>query len=184
MPVESKPDAIQIRRIRPDDGESLRDARLRGLQEAPEAFGQTTLEAQARPDEEWHRTARAAAAGDQRAWFLAEMAATSPAEPTVVGLVLGRRRPPDTVMIFSMWVDPRVRRLGVGRRLIDAVEEWAHEWGATQTVLWVFAANQPALRFYARLGFTSVPNGPDAEAGFQYGASAMTRTIPSPEPSA
>ena len=53
-------------------------------------------------------------------------------------------------------------------------------WGATQTVLWVFASNEPALRFYARLGFSIVAEGPDAEAGYQYGASAMTRPIPSP----
>ena len=181
--AEASPD-IQLRRIEPSDGQLLRAARLRGLAEAPEAFGQTTLEAEARPEEEWHRTARAAASGDQRAWFLAEMAATSPAgataPPTVVGLVLGRRRPPDTVMVFSMWVDPAVRRLGVGRRLIEAVEAWARTWGATQTVLWVFAANEPALRFYLRLGFSVVADGPDAEAGYQYGASAMTRPIPSP----
>ena len=83
-------------------------------------------------------------------------------------------------MVFSMWVDPAVRRLGVGRRLIEAVETWAQAWGATQTVLWVFASNEPALRFYRRLGFSVVADGPDAEAGYQYGASAMTRPIPSP----
>jgi len=174
------PHDILVRRIRPTDGMLLRATRLRGLEDSPEAFGQTTLEARARPEEEWQRTARAAAAGDQRAWFVAETAPASPVQAGVVGLVFGRRRPPGTVMIFSMWVDPAVRRMGVGRRLIAAVEAWAGEWGATQTVLWVFAANEPALRFYARLGFVIIPDGPDAEAGHQYGAAALSRSIPSP----
>ena len=70
-----------------------------------------------------------------------------------MGLVLGRRRPPTTLLIFSMWVDPAVRRAGIGGRLIATAERWAVGWGARESALWVFAANEPALRFYVRIGY-------------------------------
>jgi GNAT superfamily N-acetyltransferase len=94
-----------------------------------------------------------------------------------VGLVLGRRRPPDTVLVFSMWVEPAVRRRGVGAQLIDGIDEWARAWGATSTLLWVFAANEPAIRFYQRIGFIIEATGPDAETGIPYGAFAMRRLL-------
>jgi GNAT superfamily N-acetyltransferase len=172
---------VRIRRITPNDGPVLRDLRVRSLSDAPDAFGQTVEEAAGQPDSEWVALARAAAQGERRAWFLAELqdAGTRPEEgPSVVGLVLGRRRPPDTLLIFSMWVDPSVRRGGVGRALIDRAESWAAGWGARRSVLWVFAANEPAIRFYLRLGFRTEMEGDDARTGANYGALAMSRPIP------
>jgi GNAT superfamily N-acetyltransferase len=195
-------DALTIRRIRGDEGPLLRTLRLRSLAEAPEAFGQTLEEAIGRPDDEWAAQARQAAEGDRRAWFIAELpldrsdgrgsvelggeapggrvGARSPLDPDVgdrtpVGLVLGRRRPPDTALVFSMWVDPRVRRRGIGALLIDAIDDWAERWGAASTLLWVFAANEPAIRFYQRIGFEVETTGPEADAGVPYGAFAMRR---------
>lgn len=151
----------------------LRDLRLRSLADSPEAFGQPLDDAVARPGAEWAAQARAASEGDRRAWFIAGVAEA--AEP--VGIVLVRRRPPDVALVFSMWVDPRVRGAGVGRGLIDAASEWASSWGADRVVLWVVAGNEPAFRFYQRLGFTWLESGPDADSGAAYGALAMTRPI-------
>jgi GNAT superfamily N-acetyltransferase len=161
--------------MREDEAGLLRDLRLRSLSDAPEAFGQTAGEAAGRVDEEWRQQVRAAASGERRAWFVAE--SSFPAR--AVGLVNGRRRPPDEVMVFSMWVEPESRRLGVGRELIDALEAWARDWGARRSVLWVFAGNEPALRFYERLGFTLENDTPDAQIGRSYGALAMSRPTPS-----
>lgn len=174
------PGEVRIRRIRPDEGELLRATRLRGLEETPEAFGQSLEEALARPAEEWRTSARAASVGDRRIWLLAERQDDALPHPAVVGLVLGRRRPPDTVMLFSMWVDPDARRAGIGRQLIEELEQWAAGWGAIRTVLWVFAGNEPAIRFYQRLGFEIVEDGADALTGAQYGAHAMSRQIGHP----
>ena len=76
-----------------------------------------------------------------------------------------------------MWVDPDARRTGAGRALIDAVEEWSRGWGARRVVLWVFGTNEGAQRFYERIGFRFVPDGPDAESGLSYGAAAMERML-------
>ncbi|MDQ3553398.1 MAG: GNAT family N-acetyltransferase [Chloroflexota bacterium] len=167
---------LHIRRIGPDDAALLRELRLRSLADSPEAFGQPLDDAVARPEAEWVAQARAASEGDRRAWFFAE--AGGPGEVAgPVGIVLVRRRPPDVALVFSMWVDPRARRAGVGRALIQTASEWAASWGADRVVLWVVAGNEPACRFYQRLGFTWSASGPDADAGRAYGALAMTKAI-------
>lgn len=74
-----------------------------------------------------------------------------------------------------MWVAPEARRLGVGAALIDEVDVWGRSWDATRIVLWVIAGNEPAMRFYDRIGFLLLNDGPDAESGRAYGAFAMER---------
>jgi RimJ/RimL family protein N-acetyltransferase len=44
-------------------------------------------------------------------------------------------------------------------------------------VLWVFAANEPAIRFYERLGFAVELEGDDSASGRAYGALAMSRHV-------
>jgi GNAT superfamily N-acetyltransferase len=160
-----------LRRIRADEGPLLRDLRLRSLADAPQAFGQSPDDAAGRSEADWQAQARAASQGDRRAWFIAEVSETP------VGLVLARRRPPDDALIFSMWVEPEHRRAHVGERLIEAVRDWALGWGCRRMVLWVFAANEPAIRFYDRLGFRTEVEGPDADSGRAYGALAMSVAI-------
>lgn len=172
MPVSET--GITIRRIRPDEGLVLRDLRLRSLADAPDAFGQSQAEAGARPAADWHRNARQSSLGDNRIWLLAEDAGGP------VGLVQGRKRRPATLLLFSMWVDPKARRHGVGRALVEALEDWAIGWGGQETILWVFGGNLPAIRFYRELGFESIGEGPDAESGADYGALAMRRDIQTP----
>ena len=170
---------VRVRRIRADEGAQLKALRLRALAEEPEAFGESVVAAEARDEAEYAARARAASDGDRRAWFMADLdpEAHSVAEPIVVGLAMGRRRPPDTCMVFSVWVADRARGRGVGRALVDAIASWARSWGAITLVLWVYRTNQPAIRFYERLGFTVQGDGPDAELGAPHGALAMMRGI-------
>jgi len=163
--------SVSVERIRPDEGPVLRDIRLRSLLDAPEAFGQRHDEAAATADSEWDATARASAEGNRRVWFFAR--SEGDAEP--IGVVQARRRQPLDCLLFSMWVAPEARRLGVGTLLIDAVRDWGASWGARCVVLWLLAANEPAMRFYDRIGFTVLAAGPDAESGHAYGALAMER---------
>jgi GNAT superfamily N-acetyltransferase len=160
-----------IRRLREDEWLLLRDVRLAALRDAPEAFGQPLENAAAQPASEWQSMARAAARGDRRAWFVAEL------EERAVGIVQARRRAPHDCLVFSMWVAPDARRAGVGRGLLRAVDDWAGGWGARQVVLWVIAGNETALGFYRRLGFRVLDGGPDVESGAAYGALALSRPI-------
>lgn len=162
---------ITVRRIRSTDGQLLQALRLRSLSDDPNAFGQSAADAMARDQSDWLHQARQASEGDRRAWFIAE-----DANGRGVGLVQGRRRPPAELLIFSMWVDAELRRAGIGRQLMDAVESWARQWGATHSVLWVFGTNEPAIRFYRRLGFSVELETDDADSGRSYGALAMSRS--------
>jgi GNAT superfamily N-acetyltransferase len=162
---------MAIRRIRIDEGPLLRELRLRALDDAPDAFGQRVPDAMAISESEWRATARVSSHGTGRAWFLAD------GPDGVVGMVQGRRRPVDTLLVFSMWVDPAARRLGLGRGLIEAAESWARTWNGRRTLLWVLDGNEPARRFYERLGFSVVLHGPDAELGARHASFPMTRAI-------
>jgi RimJ/RimL family protein N-acetyltransferase len=163
--------AVSIERIKASEWQTLRDIRLRSLQDSPEAFGQRYDEAAATTDEEWKSIARSSATGNRRTWIFARDDTGSP-----IGVVQGRRRPPQDCLLFSMWVDPQARGLGVGRGLVDAIQDWADAWGAERVVLWVLAANEPAMRFYDRIGFSVLNDGPDAISGHSYGAFAMQRS--------
>ncbi len=169
--MSERAERISIRRVSPNDAALLRDVRLRCLADAPAAFGQTVEDASALPMAEWQRRARQASRGRQRSWLLARRG------ERVVGVVHGRRRGSDTLLLFSMWVDADVRRQGIGRRLIERLEKWARGWGAQQTILWVYARNEAAIDFYARLGFTRIQHGQDVEAGSRAGALALRRAI-------
>jgi len=169
--VSDRQGALVIRRIRASEGRLLRELRLRSLQDAPEAFGQTVVEASTTRLIDWYRKAWQSCRGDQRAWMLAQHG------DEVVGLVSGRHRLPTTLLLFSMWVAPDARRSGVGRQLIDGLEGWARRWGATETVLWVLRGNLAALGFYERLGFEALSHGRDAQAGERFGALTMRRAI-------
>jgi ribosomal protein S18 acetylase RimI-like enzyme len=167
---------ISIERIRADEGESLRDVRLRALREAPYAFGTRYEDALNEPANEWTATARASAHGDSRVYFLAHDRPDG-GSATVVGMVQARRRPPTDCLLFSMWVAPEARRLGVGRDLVQAVADWGAAWGARRVVLWVTEVNDGAQRFYERIGFNVLREGPEAESGQSYFALAMERPI-------
>lgn len=60
----------------------------------------------------------------------------------------------DTVTLAKAWVDPRHRRNGIGRALAEAVKVWTIEQGASTLEAQVTETNEPAVRFYAALGFT------------------------------
>ncbi len=166
---------LHVRRIRSSEGPLLRQLRLRSLEDAPEAFGQTLQEALALPDTHWQGAAREASEGDRHAWLVAQQAGAP------VGIVSGRHRDPETLLIFSLWVDPEVRHAGVGRALVEDVEAWARTWGATESILWVLVRNRRAIDFYARLGFTLLRSGPDAANGHRFEAVTMQRDLDAAE---
>lgn len=168
-----------VRRITPEQWQLLRDVRLRSLLDSPNAFGQRYEEASTTTDEEWQSTARASAEGNRRAWYIATNESGA-----AVGVVQARRRAQVECLLFSMWVSPEARRLGVGSELVDAVEDWGRSWGAERVILWVLGTNESALSFYDKIGFALLSTGPDAESGRAYGAFAMERAARATKPDA
>jgi ribosomal protein S18 acetylase RimI-like enzyme len=135
-----------VRRVGPSDWRLVRDVRLRALSDAPYAFGSTFKEEVGRDDSFWRISA------DRLAWFVA-LDASEPAG--VIAVLPPESDGPDRFEIISTWVAVDHRGTGVGDALMTAAREWATAASATALTLSVTEGNQPAHRFYERLGFRS-----------------------------
>jgi len=140
------------RRIRPDEGPSLRALRLRALADAPMAFGSTLAREQAFADTVWRERAERGASGDDSVTFIVEH------DGRWLGMVMGLARDPDVPddprpELVAMFVAPEARGRGIGAALVDAVVGWALARKASGLTLWVTASNTAALALYEQCGF-------------------------------
>jgi RimJ/RimL family protein N-acetyltransferase len=96
---------------------------------------------------QWRRRLRA------HAQFAAQL------DDRLVGLIGAQRQTPQTVYLYSLWLEPTVRGRGVGHSLLCAAIDWARETGARTVTLRVDADNTRARDVYERLGFRIVNTG-------------------------
>jgi ribosomal protein S18 acetylase RimI-like enzyme len=147
--------------------------RLRALLDDPHAFGSTyALESQL-TEADWNRRVENWN-GERGAGFLAME------QDTACGIAGAFIDENDLTraQLISMWTAPTHRERGVGRLLVDEVLAWAGGRNTRVLLLMVVSNNEPAIRFYQRLGFTRTvrmepyPNDP---AVIEY---EMSRPIP------
>lgn len=69
----------------------------------------------------------------------------------------------DAWEVTKVYVDPRLRRAGLGRRLMTLAEEHAGERGARRVVLWTDTRFETAHRFYEGIGYA--PDGRTRDVG-------------------
>lgn len=143
-----------VRRVRADEWEALRDLRLSALAGAPQAFGTTLASARARTPDDWREAAARGNCTDRWVTFVAEK------NGQLVGMVSGtlvddrgELLEDRAAELIQMWVEPRVRRQGIGKELGEAVLEWAAERGASTIRLQVNESEQGAVALYGGLGF-------------------------------
>ena len=153
-----------IRVLGPGEWELLRDLRLRALSDSPEAFAQPLKHAEALTVPEWQERV---SASDNRTWLIDEATGSA-----AIGMAAAFVHPDESgvVVLGAMFVDPEHRGRGVARRLVDAVERWAVEKGASTVVLDVNPAMRPARLLYEQCGYTPtgksspLPTAPDGVA--------------------
>ncbi|PYV22992.1 MAG: hypothetical protein DMG24_15200 [Acidobacteria bacterium] len=75
------------------------------------------------------------------------------AEGGIVGFLVAGREPRQVGHIITIDVVERWRRLGIGRALMHAVEQWAERQGLRLIYLETAAGNTTAQKFYAGLGY-------------------------------
>lgn len=138
---------LELRTVEADDWRLWRELRLAALAEAPYAFGSTLAQWQGPGDREERWRARLSIPGAHDLVVLLDggpvgMASGVPDEEAA------------TAELISMWVSPTARGKGVGDYLIQAVERWAVDRGATTLWLSVMPDNHKATALYERHGFT------------------------------
>jgi GNAT superfamily N-acetyltransferase len=138
---------IVIEQLGPDEGERLREIRLRGLRESPDAFGSSYGREVEFSAEKWAERLKSS---DSR-WWAAKVVGGDD-----VGLVCVRLEE-SGAHLLSMWVAPEVRGRGLASRLVDECVAWARSTDAEQLQLWAVDGNHAARALYAAKGFT--PSG-------------------------
>ncbi len=115
-----------------------------------------SIEADFQPDAARQRRGLAGLLEDpaRRAVLVAERAGAVVGMVTVQ-LVVSTAEGADSGWVEDLVVDAPSRGAGVGRRLLAAAAEWARANGATRLQLLADRENDPALRLYARQGWTT-----------------------------
>jgi RimJ/RimL family protein N-acetyltransferase len=70
-----------------------------------------------------------------------------------VGLIAAQQENPDSVYLYSLWLDPIVRGRGLARPLVAAAVDWARNEGVQTVTLRVASGNLAARAVYESLGF-------------------------------
>ena len=140
---------IKIEPITRKNAFLFKTVRLCALEETPHAFSATYAKESQLADVEWlQRVERMN--GERGVGFLA---INGQAACGIVGAFLdssdGTR-----AQLVSMWTTPTHRHRGIGRLLVNEVLYWARLRGANALLLMVTSRNEPAMRFYERLGFS------------------------------
>jgi ribosomal protein S18 acetylase RimI-like enzyme len=138
-----------VRRIQPTDLEIVRAVRLRALETDPGSFGSTYEREAAFTDDVWKDRIARGGAGDDATTLLALRGDEG------LGVVSAFRddSEPKVFDVVGMWVAPAVRRTGLGRRLLEAIEGWIAASGGTEVRLSVTNAATAAQRLYESAGY-------------------------------
>jgi ribosomal protein S18 acetylase RimI-like enzyme len=89
-----------------------------------------------------------------------------------IGLIGAQQENPETVYLYSLWLDPAARGHGLARSLVSAAVNWARDRSARTVRLRVAPDNAVARGIYESLGFTVA-----AETASPHGEVAMSLSV-------
>lgn len=139
---------VVVRQILSDEWKPYSELRLRALKSDPLAFGSTYEREQAFPAEKWRKLTRTSTDPPRSATWVAVDRTQK-----FVGIVVVAEID-STLHVFAMWVEPHLRKKGLGGRLLDAALAWSDEWCTGRPlVLEVNPRQVGAVRLYESRGF-------------------------------
>jgi RimJ/RimL family protein N-acetyltransferase len=148
---------IHIREAHPTDATRYRELRLEALLDSPTAFSADHQSNLRQPMSFWEGRL---ASDEHGLMFFAEQ------ENTLIGMTGVRKgESPKTkhgAYLWGVYVRPAWRGLHVAEALIEICADWARERQVVILKLGVMANNEPAIRCYARCGFTIYGTEPRA----------------------
>jgi RimJ/RimL family protein N-acetyltransferase len=74
-----------------------------------------------------------------------------------VGLIAAQQENPNSVYLYSLWLDPAARGRGLARPLVAAAVNWARDQRVQTITLRVASDNLAARAVYESLGFSAAP---------------------------
>jgi GNAT superfamily N-acetyltransferase len=148
--IETELGLVTIRPARAGDAPAYRELRLQALGNHPEAFGSDYETNLHQPMSYWEERLRTL--GDETMIYFA---VHESGFAGMCGIIRGRsQKTRHSATIISVYVRPAWRGHQVADRLIEACIAWARDHGITIAKLAVITTNTPAIRCYARCGFT------------------------------
>ena len=164
---------LTVQRIGLDEGTLYREIRLASLADSPEAFSTTLASARDRSLDSWCDQADSAAAGSDRAIFLAFI------DDEPVGIAGLYRDPEDQGLgeVVQVWVASGHRASGVAGELLGSLLSWARDSGYERLSAWVNGENQRAARFFGKHGFQMTSRTEPFRPGSVQVSRLMTRTV-------
>jgi len=159
--------------LEPDEMSLHREVRLRALREAPNSFGGTFEEEGSRSDAYWEAQTKAVTEPGRNVLFLACESRE------VYGMVYGLldRERPDGARVGGMWVEPAMRRRGLGRDLLTSVIDWARGRKLKRIGLWAPAHGVAAIALYRTAGFHETPRRGRLRDGSEFEIVEMARDL-------
>jgi ribosomal protein S18 acetylase RimI-like enzyme len=139
---------VTLQPITPAIASAFKADRLCALLDTPTAFGSTHAKEIQLSDSDWQRRA-IQWNGERSVGYIA----IADQEPCGIAASFLYENDPAKAHLVSMWVAPTHRKLGLGRRLVEAVTDWARAKGADTVCLMVTSSNNGAIGFYESLGF-------------------------------
>jgi GNAT superfamily N-acetyltransferase len=165
---------MQIRALRSDEWEPLREVRLAALADpdAEIAFGEPLEAGRARTDDSWRDLATRGAAGETDRIVVADE------DGTLMGMAAAFLEDDGAgAHVWGMYVDPEFRHRGIARGFLDALAEWAGEVGAKRLRLHATERNEAAARLYSSEGFTPTGEREKHRPDVDYWAIEMVRRV-------
>jgi GNAT superfamily N-acetyltransferase len=112
-----------------------------------------TLEPDFVPDPTRQKRGLAMLLGDPRAKILVAERAGAVVGMATVQLLVSTAEGDLAGLVEDVIVEESLRGEGIGRQLVEAIEEWARARNATRLQLLTEGDNAPALAFYERIGW-------------------------------
>ncbi len=163
---------VEVRPVGADDWELWRDLRSRVLVTDPDAFGSTLEREQCFTQSDWQ--ARIGCGRAFVAWLDGQPVGMGGFVPEESG----------SCSVVAMWVAPRSRGLGIGRRVLEQV--LAAVATDLEVLLWVADGN-PARHLYTRAGFVDTgetaplrPGSPVTRSRMVLRGSRTRKALPRP----